>query len=140
MKKIIKEQKKEPTPFALKITYSVVKTSEDVSVREIAKILEKNKVGAVIIEKEGALTGIISERDIVWRVAAQGKSLDTTKASDIMTRDVVTFDLNDGMEKLYELMQKIPFRHLPVRRGGKLVGMISNRDLMYLRSLKAAAE
>lgn len=140
MKKIIKEQKNEPTPFALKITYNVIKTTEDVSVREVAKVLQQNRVGAVLVEKEGSLTGIISERDIVWRVVAQDKSLDTTKAGDIMSRNVVTFDLNEGMEKLYELMKKIPFRHLPVRRGDKLVGMISSRDLMYLRSLKEAAK
>lgn len=132
----IKESGKEHTPFALKITYNVIKTTEDVSAREIAKILEKNKVGALVVEKEGKLAGIISERDIVWRVIAQDKSLDQTKAKDIMTTDVITFDLNEGMDKLYELMKKVPFRHLPVRRGEKIVGMISNRDLMYLRNLK----
>ncbi|MDD5730099.1 MAG: CBS domain-containing protein [Candidatus Omnitrophica bacterium] len=137
MGKLIKLSQKENTPFALKISDDIIKTTENVSVREVAKILEENRVGAVIIEREGNLVGIISERDIVWRVVALGKSPDDTKASEIMTRNVVTVDLAEGMDKIYDVMKKLPFRHLPIRKGNRVIGMVSNRDLMYLRKLKA---
>ncbi len=138
MKKLVKVQQKANTPFALKINDSIIKTSENASVREIAKILKQNKIGAIIVEKDGNLSGIISERDIVWRVVAEDKSLDDTKAKDIMTSDVISVDLDEGMDKIYEMMKKVPFRHLPVRKGDKVIGMVSSRDLMYLRNLKTS--
>jgi CBS domain-containing protein len=138
MKKLIKVQQKANTPFALKINDSIIKTSENASVREIAKILKQNKIGAIIVEKDGNLAGIISERDIVWRVVAEDKSLDETKAKDIMTSEVISVDLDEGMDKIYEMMKKVPFRHLPVRKGDKVIGMVSSRDLMYLRNLKTS--
>ncbi|MFA6216651.1 MAG: CBS domain-containing protein [Candidatus Omnitrophota bacterium] len=109
MKKLVKVQQKANTPFALKINDSIIKTSENTSVREIAKILKQNKIGAIIVERNGDLAGIISERDVVWRVVAEDKSLDETKAKDIMTSDVVSVDLDDGIDKIYEMMKKVPF-------------------------------
>ena len=136
MKKLVKEMKKNFTPFAFKISGNLIKTTEDVSVREIASLLADNKIGALIVENDGKLTGIISERDVVWKVVAQGKSLDKTKAKDIMTRNVVTVDLDQGMDAVYETMRKASFRHFPVRKGDRIIGMVSTRDLMYLRNLK----
>ena len=82
------------------------------------------------------MVGIISERDIVYRVVAQEKSYNDMKASDIMTKDITTVNIEDGIDAIHEQMKKIPFRHLPVRKGDQVVGMVSNRDLMYLRRLK----
>jgi CBS domain-containing protein len=136
MKKLVKEMKKKFTPFAFKISGNLIKTTEEVSVREVAKLLAENKVGALIVENGGKLSGIISERDVVWKVVALGKSLDKTKAKDIMTSNVVTIDLDQGMEAVYEIMRKASFRHFPVRKGDRIIGMVSTRDLMYLRNLK----
>ncbi len=136
MNKLLKIKQKEHTPFALKITDTIIKVTGNTSVREVAKILKQNKIGALIVEKNGNLIGIISERDIVWKVVAEGKSPVQTKAKDIMTAEVVTIDIDECMNKLYETMQKVPFRHLPVRKGNRVIGMVSNRDLMYLRTLK----
>ncbi len=136
MKKLVKEMKNNFTPFAFKISGNLIKTTEDVSVREVAKLLAKNKIGALIVENKGKLAGIISERDVVWKVVALGRSLDKTRAKDIMTRDVVTLDLDQGMEAVYEVMRKASFRHFPVRKNDRIIGMVSTRDLMYLRNLK----
>lgn len=136
MTNLVKFINKKHTPFAFKISGNVIKTTEDLSVREVAKILYKNKIGAVIVEKKGNLVGIISERDIVWKVVACGKSLDKTKAKDIMTRNVVTVDFKNGVNVLHDTLKRFPFRHLPVTSGKKVVGMVSSRDLMYLRQLK----
>jgi CBS domain-containing protein len=140
MKKLEKVMNKESTPFAFKISGDIIKTNEDISVRELARILAEKKIGAVIVEKDGKLAGIVSERDIVWKVVASGHSVDETKVKDIMTRDVVTIDLNQGVNVLYETMKKATFRHLPVRRGDNIIGMVSSRDLMYLRQLKETSD
>jgi CBS domain-containing protein len=136
MTELVKLKNKTHVPFAFKISGNVIRTTEDTTAREIAKILSKNKIGAVVVERNGNLVGIISERDIVWKVAALDKSLDRTKARDIMTRKVITVDLSKGVNALYETLKKFSFRHLPVTRGKRVVGMVSSRDLMYLRQLK----
>ncbi|MDD5348500.1 MAG: CBS domain-containing protein [Candidatus Omnitrophica bacterium] len=138
MEKLIKENLKQAIPFAFRISGNLIRTAEGASVRAVAKILAKKKVGAVIVEKTGKLVGIISERDIVWRVVALGRSPDKLKAKDIMTAKVVSVDLNEGMEKVYETMSTARFRHLPVRKGDRVIGMVSTRDLMFLRKLKLA--
>ena len=136
MANLVKLKNKTHVPFAFRISGNVIKTTEDTSVREIAKILSKNKIGAIIVERKGDLAGIISERDIVWKVVALDKSFDKTKARDIMTRNVITVDLKKGVNALYETLKKFSFRHLPVTSGKKVIGMVSSRDLMYLRQLK----
>jgi CBS domain-containing protein len=138
MKKLVKEMKKDFTPFAFKISGNLIKTTEDVTVREVARLLARNKIGALIVENKGKMSGIISERDVVWKVVARGKSLDKTRAKDIMTRDVVSVDLDAGMDAVYEIMRKASFRHFPVRKGDRIIGMVSTRDLMYLRNLKVS--
>lgn len=131
-----KEMGKTNIPFAFKISGNVIKITEEASAREVAKILAENKIGALIVENNAELTGIISERDIVWKVVACDKSLDETKAKDIMTRNVITIDIKDGVDAIYETLKKFSFRHLPVTNGKKVVGIVSSRDLMYLRQLK----
>jgi signal-transduction protein with cAMP-binding, CBS, and nucleotidyltransferase domain len=138
MKKLIKEKVKQAIPFAFKISGNLICTRENTSIRAVAKILAEKKIGAIIIKKKDRLCGIISERDIVWRVVAKGKSPDKLKAKDIMTSNVVSVDLNEGMGKIHQTMSTMPFRHLPVRKGNNIIGMVSNRDLVYLRKLKYA--
>ena len=49
-----------------------------------------------------------------------------------MTKNIVTADVKEGVKKIFELLQKSPFRHLPIVDNGKAVGMVSKRDLLYL--------
>ncbi len=136
MKKLVKVKGKKHTPFGLKITGHIIKVKGTISICQAANVLLENKIGACVVEKDGNLSGIISERDIVWRVVARGKSLDKTKVKDVMTKKVITIDLDKGVEDLYETMKKIPFRHLPVQKGKEIIGMVSSRDLKYLLKLK----
>ena len=133
---ITKEKGKKHTPFGFKITLGVISVGESSSVTNVAKILKKHKIGAVIVKSGDIMTGIISERDIAYKVVAEGKSGNTLKARDIMTRHVVDVNLEDGLKAIHEKMKLIPFRHLPVRKGNQIIGMVSNRDLMYLRRLR----
>ena len=133
---IIKEKSKKHTPFGFKITLGVISVDESYSITSVAKILKKHKIGAVIVKSGDIMTGIISERDIAYKVVAEGKSSNTLKAKDIMTKHVVSVDLEDGLKAIHEKMKDIPFRHLPVRKGNEIVGIVSNRDLMYLRRLR----
>ncbi|MCX7926595.1 MAG: CBS domain-containing protein, partial [Candidatus Omnitrophica bacterium] len=66
MAKLVKEKLTQALPFAFRISGNLVSTTENASVRTVAKILARKKVGAIIVQRKGKLCGIISERDIVW--------------------------------------------------------------------------
>jgi CBS domain-containing protein len=89
----------------------------------------------VILEGE-RLVGIVSERDIVRRIVAKGLSPDKTKAKDFMTKRVVTANLEKGLDNIYKKLCLVGFRHLPIMKDGKVVGIVSQRDVLYGLSKK----
>ena len=118
------------TGFAISISSGVVVAKENDSVFEVSQILRKHKIGAVVILRGEKIVGILSERDVVWKVVCEGLSPQKIKAKDIMTREVVTADIRDGLNKIHEIMCAAPFRHLPIVREGKLIGIVSSRNLI----------
>jgi CBS domain-containing protein len=92
------------------------------------KMLER-KVGAVMVTAGGKLLGIVTERDVNFRVVALGRSPETTRLSDIMTKDPDTLPPDAGVDEALEMMQSYGYRHVPVERDGTVVGVISVRDI-----------
>ncbi len=103
------------------------------SVKEVAGILAKNRIGAVVVEKDGAIAGIVSERDIVRAIAEHGADVLKKSAADIMTAKVRTCSEGDFEAELMGLMTQHRIRHLPVAQNGKLTGMISIGDVVKFR-------
>lgn len=134
--KLIKEKTKTNVPFGYKITGHVISIDKSESIEKAAKILAKHNIGALVVTSKDRLAGILSERDIVNKVVSKGISIRSTKVGDVMTKKVVTVDLDKGIGKIHDIMKKVKFRHLPVLKGNNVVGMVSNRDLLYLRRLK----
>ena len=79
---------------------------------------------------EGTLVGVVSERDCVRRVVLGKKSPETTPVADIMIRKVVTVDLEQTFADCLRLMHQHGIRHLPVVDGGKVIAVVSIRDLL----------
>ena len=102
------------------------------TVRELAAVLVQHKVGAVLVlGADGALVGIVSERDIVSRVVATRADPDKTSVADIMTKDVRTVRATDTAESALQTMVVGHFRHLPiVDDAGKAIGTLSVRHLL----------
>ena len=99
-----------------------------------AKLLSKHRIGVVVIRGAGGrLAGILSERDIVRTVAAQGAQALTHSVGQVMTRDVVTCSENDACAEIMERMTSHKFRHLPVLRDNTLIGLISIGDVVKER-------
>ena len=91
-------------------------------------------IGAMpVADAKGALVGVISERDVVRAFARDGARLVERRVRDLMTREVVTCGPETGMSEAEKLMDKHRIRHLPVVDGGKIVGMLSMRDVMAWR-------
>jgi CBS domain-containing protein len=106
----------------------------DQSVLEAARQMVTNNVGAVPVLSEGELVGIFSERDIMTRVVAEGRDPASTRVSEVMTANPLTVDMRESIERCMVLMKEHGFRHLPIRDGSKLKGIVSLRDIL-LRDL-----
>lgn len=100
------------------------------SAAEAARVMAQNHVGAVLVVEEGALAGILSERDVVSRVIAKGKDPAATKVSEIATAGVVAVEVDTPVRKCLELQLAMSVRHMPVTLEGKPVGILSSRDFL----------
>lgn len=119
----------------------VVTADPDTPIAEIVVTLKDRGIGAVIVAGEGDIpAGILSERDIVRAMPKHGAKLMTMRASDLMTREVVTCTLEHTIDEVMKIMTEGRFRHLPVIEGGKLVGVISIGDAVKRRLGELEAE
>ena len=113
--------------------------SKEAKIVDIAHILSKENIGAVVILEKEKVVGILSERDIV-RGFTQKKSVRNTRAEELMTKNVFTCSAEDNNEDLLTLMVTKHFRHLPVLDKDKLVGVVSIGDLVKDRTKRLKKE
>ncbi|MBV8206879.1 MAG: CBS domain-containing protein [Acidobacteria bacterium] len=104
-------------------------TSEQ-SVLEAARLMTEFNVGAVPVMRGDELVGIFSERDIMCRVVAGGRSAATTAVSEVMTARPLVLSLDDSIDQALFVMQEHGFRHLVICDGKRVKGVISLRDVM----------
>ena len=105
--------------------------SGDTTVLEVAKKLAAQDYGSLPVCDGETLTGMITDRDIVVKVLAQGKDPATTKVIDLTAAqgEVVTIGADDPVEEIARTMSEHQVRRLPVIDGSKLVGMVAQADL-----------
>ncbi|MBZ5512827.1 MAG: CBS domain-containing protein [Acidobacteriia bacterium] len=102
----------------------------DQSVIDVVKLMVAHNIGAVVVMRNGDLTGLFTERDLMKRVVNESKDPRTTTVAEVMTRDLVIVSPERSLEDCLELMRERGFRHLPVCQGRQLCGVISLRDLL----------
>ena len=99
------------------------------TVLEAAKKLAGDDIGALPICDNGKLKGMITDRDIVVKVLAQGKDAEGTKVLDLIQGEAVTIGADDSVEEALRTMSKYQVRRLPVIDGTELVGIVSQADV-----------
>jgi CBS domain-containing protein len=99
------------------------------TVLEVAKRLAAEDYGSLPICDGDKLQGMITDRDIVVKVLAQGKDPATTQVIDLIQGEVVTIGADDSVEEAMQTMSKHQVRRLPVIDGNKMVGMLAQADL-----------
>jgi CBS domain-containing protein len=98
---------------------------------DAAEYMSSRNIGAVcVLDAEGKLRGIFSERDLLRRVVLAGTNVAEVPISDVMSPIEVVIDCSDTPHQALERMEKYNTRHLPVVRGDRWVGMLSIRDIM----------
>jgi CBS domain-containing protein len=109
---------------------NLISAPSDALVLDVAVTMSEGRVGAIPIMDDERLVGIFSERDLMTRVVVSGRDPRATRISDVMTHDVVTASLDDTVDSCVEKMQTAGCRHLPVMHEGRVVSMLSMRDLL----------
>ena len=106
----------------------------DISVKEAAAIMTEKGIGAVLVkdtnDDDGNFVGICTERDIL-KTCAKNDNLSAVKVSEVMCRDMVTCDINEAVQFVIRKMYQKHIRHIPLAENGKIIALISIRDLMY---------
>jgi CBS domain-containing protein len=101
----------------------------ETTLREAAQLMERRDVGALAVMEDGAFAGILSERDLVRRGVAHGLSAEEATVAQVMTPAPVTVDIDDSLSDALAARIGGRFRHLPVMEGGRVVGLLSYRDI-----------
>jgi CBS domain-containing protein len=100
------------------------------TVLEAARYMMEHNVGAVPVLRNGELIGILSERDIMNRVVAVGRTPGTTAISEVMTANPRAVPADETIEECLFIMREFGFRHLPIVDGKDLKGLVSLRDVL----------
>jgi CBS domain-containing protein len=99
------------------------------SMAEAAKLMKKNRIGSLVVVEGDRPVGIITERDLAYKIIAEEKGADMT-VREVMTADLKTAEPEKSIKDAARLMAAHVIRRLPVVEGGKLVGIISIEDIM----------
>jgi len=115
---------------------SLITVKQDTPVIEAINILGQNKItGLPVVDDDMNLVGLVSEKDVLsiaYHVLADvvGNAMDAKKIGDIMTKDVVSFSPDDNLADICQCFMNKPFRRVPILDNGKLVGIISRKDII----------
>lgn len=109
----------------------------DATVKEAVRIMNENRIGSlVVVGGAGEIKGIITERDILTDIVAEGRDSGAVRVEEIMTAKLVIVDPHRSLEEAADLMVKNHIKKLPVVEAGQLVGIITASDLVrYERAL-----
>jgi len=107
-----------------------LKAPPTITVHKAAKMMADKNAGAVVVVAGDRVVGILSERDVVFRVVARGLDPVATRVGDVMTRDPHTVEPDKPFGYALLVMHERGFRHMPVVQAGKLIGIVSARSAM----------
>ena len=110
------------------------------TVLEAARYMMEYNIGAVPVLRDGELAGILSERDIMNRVVAVGRTPGTTAVSEVMTPNPRAVAADETIDECLFIMREFGFRHLPVVDGKELKGVVSLRDVLMHQSAELQRE
>jgi CBS domain-containing protein len=107
----------------------VLSVEHSKGLKEVFKKFSTTEFSSIIVTEKKKPIGIITERDIIKKIVLPGKDPKKSKLQDLMTKGLITISINDPMNKAMHLMKLHKVRHLPVLDDGKLVGIITHRNI-----------
>ena len=110
------------------------------SVRAAVALLAERRIGAVPVIEDGAVIGVLSERDVLYRLASDGAAVLDATVEAVMTSPAITVTRDLSVLNALALMTRRRVRHLPVVDAGRMIGFVSIGDLVKWRIDRIAAE
>ena len=117
-------------PLAVMMSRRILSVGPDAPVIEAARTMQEAKVGALLVAEGSQYLGVVSESDLVRRVLAVGGDVNHVRVSDVMQAPIITIEIDRSAHEASDLMAERGIRHLAVTDEGKIVGMLSVRDLL----------
>jgi CBS domain-containing protein len=115
------------------MTRNYIYVSPDTNLKKCAEILVKKRVSSLIVKEKDELMGILTEKDIVWAIVKKSvKDLDKILAKDIAKRKVLTIKPGADILEALNRMKKEKVRRFPVIENGKVIGMITLKDILKI--------
>ena len=105
---------------------------------EAARLMRDEDIGAVIVEEQNELVGLLTDRDIAIRAVADNRSAQDTEVQEIASKDLQTLRPDDDVDAAVELMRKTAVRRAPVVEEGRVVGILSLGDLARAKDQRSA--
>jgi CBS domain-containing protein len=111
------------------MTKTVKTISPPATISEAAKLMKKNHIASLVVTEGAKPVGIVTERDIAYKIMAEGKD-PSTRVEEVMSKDLKTMGPGRSLQDAAKLMAAHVIRHLPVVEGEKLVGILTIEDIM----------
>ena len=111
------------------MTKAIISVNTKTTVLQVAKMMENGGIGAVLVKKDGHITGIITDRDYATKIMANNVSSDTS-VGKIMSSPLITINHNESISAAAERMTNKKIRKLAVTDNGKIIGLITSTDLV----------
>jgi signal-transduction protein with cAMP-binding, CBS, and nucleotidyltransferase domain len=118
---------------------TVLTADKSTSLQEAAQNMAKLNIGCVIVTENSKPIGIISERDFVTKVAAEGRPL-FTEISEVMSSPLITIEPDETIWEASEMMKEKLIHKLPVKENDKIVGIITTTDIVKISSVGSDSE
>jgi len=113
----------------------VITLQADASAHDAVRLMNKNRIGCLVIVYDGKIVGILTERDLLERVLEKCKNPKETKVSDIMTKHVIVGKPDMQLVEATQLMFKNKVKKLPIVEGNQLVGLVTLTDIARATSI-----
>lgn len=109
----------------------IVAAAEDATVRDAARLMESHRVGCLLVTRGDEAVGIVTERDVVFRVVGAGRDPATTRLAQIMSAPIVSVPPDASVDEAAALMKRLRIKRLVVMRDDMARGIISVTDIAY---------
>jgi len=115
----------------------IISIEEDSSVVEAAKVMAEKKISGIVITNKGKPVGLVTERDVVSKVVAAGKDPSQTTVKEVMSKPLITIDIEATLLEAVDLMNRKKVRRLLVTRDDEIIGLFTIRDVLALSRICA---
>jgi len=111
------------------MTRAIISVTNETTVFQVAKMMEQGGIGAVLVKKNGHLSGIITDRDYATKIVAHNLPSDTP-VEQIMSSPLITINFDESISAAAERMTSKKIRKLAVTDNGNIIGLITSTDLV----------